>query len=59
MGQSPQLHPQEDPPFFLFLTILTMMAVTTAIRAMQIIMVAKFSAINVSIRASPFFVLNK
>lgn len=54
IGQLEQPREQEDFPFFLFLTILTIIAVTTAISKAQIITVAKFSESHASILFPPF-----
>ena len=48
-GQSAHPHPQEDLPFFLFFTILTMIAATTAIKTAQMMIVAMFSPSHASI----------
>ena len=46
-------HPQEDFPFFLFFTILTIIAATTAIKTAQMITVAIFSKSQASIFLPP------
>ena len=54
IGQFEQPHEQEDFPFFLFLTILKIIAATTAISTTQTIIVAEFSESHASIPFPPF-----
>ncbi len=53
MAQFAHPQPQEDFPFFLLRTILAITAVTTAIRTTQMMIVAIFSEIHVSISFPP------
>ena len=54
MGQHPQLQPQEDFPFFLFLIMQMTTASTIAISTRLIIIVAILSEIHPSIRNDSF-----
>ena len=59
MGQAlqlPQLQTTDLPAFF-FLTMLTMIAVTIAIRTAQMMIVPILFDIHVSIRSSPYLIL--
>ncbi len=56
MEQCPQLPPQEDFPFFLFLTLATMINTTIAIRTAQTMIVPIFAAIQDNISAGSFHV---
>lgn len=49
MGQPEQAHPHEDFPFFLFRIMPAIMATTIAASTAQIIIVAKFSDIQLNI----------
>lgn len=55
IGQFAHPHPQEDFPFFLSRIITVIIAATTATRAAQIMIVAIFSEIHVSIKTTPVF----
>lgn len=54
MGQLPQLQPQEDFPFFLFLTIFITTAATMHASTRLIIIVAILADIHASINETPF-----
>lgn len=53
IGHCAQPHPQEDFPFFLFFTMLTIIAVTMAIKTAQIMIAAIFSESQASIFFPP------
>ena len=54
IGQFAHPQPQEDFPFFLFFTILTIMVATTAISTAQIMIVAAFCESQASIYSTTF-----